>query len=74
MARIRKYFVLTHEARHLILKILGPPLALIFHLFGCLATAVLGNHVEHVVAESSALLFYPTALHFPRKNSHGFSR
>ena len=43
------------------------------HLFSCLAIAALGNLVEHIVDENSALVLDHAAPHFHRKNFHGFS-
>ena len=44
-----------------------------FQLSSCLTAAALGNHAEHIAADSFAQVLDLVALHFHMKNSHVFS-
>ena len=66
---VQQSFVLSYEAQNLLLKRLGPSLALIL---SSLAT-VPGTHVEHTTVDSSAQVSNHAMLHLHMRNSHGSS-
>ena len=69
---VQQSFLLSHEAQHLIFKRLRPSLALVLSSLAPYVVVALGNLEEHIVDENSALVLDHVALHFNRKNFHGF--